>query len=257
MTKKVIAMRLLTALTRGIIKENPTFRLVLGMCPTLALTTSLENALGMGVAATFVLVCSNAAISALRNIIPSAVRIPCYIVVIAAYPLLYAAASLLRGSLDGWYPYWFLDPGRAAPDGAGSFAGALAWSGGLGVGFVLLGLAMALLGAVAFSGKAIIVKLAYRHGVDAITFLMLRMLLALPFFMAMVWWPRPACAGSSTPVAWRTHAPCGLTAPLTMRGRRRSTSRMISPLLTRPATARPSPDLPQWPPNNSAGAPWC
>ncbi len=63
------------------------------------------------------------------------------IVVIAAYPLLYAAASLLRGSLDGWYPYWFLDPGRAAPDGAGSFAGALAWSGGLGVGFVLLGLA--------------------------------------------------------------------------------------------------------------------
>jgi len=78
-------MRLLTDLTRGIIKENPTFRLVLGMCPTLALTTSLENALGMGVAATFVLICSNAAISALRNIIPAAVRIPCYIVVIAAF----------------------------------------------------------------------------------------------------------------------------------------------------------------------------
>ncbi len=78
-------MSLLTELTRGIIKENPTFRLVLGMCPTLALTTSLENALGMGVACIFVLICSNAAISALRNIIPSAVRIPCYIVVIAAF----------------------------------------------------------------------------------------------------------------------------------------------------------------------------
>jgi electron transport complex protein RnfE len=78
-------MSLLSDLTRGIIKENPTFRLVLGMCPTLALTTSLENAIGMGVAATFVLVCSNMAISALRKLIPSAVRIPCYIVVIAAF----------------------------------------------------------------------------------------------------------------------------------------------------------------------------
>jgi len=78
-------MRFLTELTRGIVRENPTFRLVLGMCPTLALTTSLENALGMGVAATFVLICSNAAISALRNVIPATVRIPCYIVVIAAF----------------------------------------------------------------------------------------------------------------------------------------------------------------------------
>ena len=62
------------------------------------------------------------------------------------------------------------------------------------------GLAMALLGAVAFSGKAIIVKLAYRHGVDAITFLMLRMLLALPFFVAMAWWagrPRQGVAPRS------------------------------------------------------------
>ncbi|HRT29282.1 MAG TPA: electron transport complex subunit E [Kiritimatiellia bacterium] len=78
-------MSLISELTRGIIKENPTFRLVLGMCPTLAVTTSLENALGMGVACIFVLICSNAAISALRNVIPSAVRIPCYIVVIAAF----------------------------------------------------------------------------------------------------------------------------------------------------------------------------
>ena len=78
-------MRLIPELTRGIIRENPTFRLVLGMCPTLAVTTSLENAIGMGLAATFVLLCSNMAVSTLRKAIPSAVRIPCYIVVIAAF----------------------------------------------------------------------------------------------------------------------------------------------------------------------------
>ena len=69
----------------GIFKNNPTFRLVLGLCPTLAVTTSLENALGMGLAATFVLVCSNVLVSALRKVIPSKVRIPAYIVVIASF----------------------------------------------------------------------------------------------------------------------------------------------------------------------------
>lgn len=78
-------MSFFTNLTRGIIRENPTFRLVLGMCPTLAVTTSLENALGMGLAATFVLACSNMVISSLRKLIPAAVRIPCYIVIIAAF----------------------------------------------------------------------------------------------------------------------------------------------------------------------------
>ncbi len=69
----------------GILKNNPTFRLVLGLCPTLAVTTSLENALGMGLAASFVLVCSNGMISALRKAIPPAVHIPCYIVIIATF----------------------------------------------------------------------------------------------------------------------------------------------------------------------------
>ena len=69
----------------GIFKNNPTFGLVLGLCPTLAVTTSLENALGMGLAATFVLVCSNALVSALRKVIPGAVHIPCYIVIIATF----------------------------------------------------------------------------------------------------------------------------------------------------------------------------
>ena len=72
-------------LTRGIIRENPTFRLVLGMCPTLATTTKLENAIGMGLSTTFVLCCSNMAISAVRRVIPNAVRIPCYVVIFAAF----------------------------------------------------------------------------------------------------------------------------------------------------------------------------
>ena len=69
----------------GIFRNNPTFRLVLGLCPTLAVTTSLENALGTGMAATFVLVCSNGLVSALRKLIPGAVHIPCYIVIIATF----------------------------------------------------------------------------------------------------------------------------------------------------------------------------
>jgi electron transport complex protein RnfE len=69
----------------GIFKNNPIFRLVLGLCPTLAVTTSIENAVGMGLAATFVLVCSNGIISALRNFIPGAVHIPCYIVIVATF----------------------------------------------------------------------------------------------------------------------------------------------------------------------------
>lgn len=72
-------------LTNGIIKENPVLRLVLGTCPTLAVTTSAVNALGMGVAATIVLICSNAAIALLRNVIPNKVRIPAYITIIAGF----------------------------------------------------------------------------------------------------------------------------------------------------------------------------
>ncbi|MBM4311500.1 MAG: electron transport complex subunit E [Deltaproteobacteria bacterium] len=72
-------------LLRGIIRENPTFRLVLGICPTLAVTTSLANALGMGLAATFVLLGSNAAISLLRGFIPARVRIPAFIVIISTF----------------------------------------------------------------------------------------------------------------------------------------------------------------------------
>jgi electron transport complex protein RnfE len=72
-------------LTKGILRENPLFIIVLGTCPALAITTTVENGIGMGLAATFVLVCSNVFISMLRKIIPKQVRIPAFIVVIASF----------------------------------------------------------------------------------------------------------------------------------------------------------------------------
>ena len=71
--------------SKGLIKENPVLRLVLGTCPTLATSTSVESAIDMGLAATVVLVCSNIVISAMRKVIPSKVRIPAYIVIIAGF----------------------------------------------------------------------------------------------------------------------------------------------------------------------------
>ncbi len=74
----------LSNLTRGLIRENPVFVMMLGMCPTLGVTTSLENALGMGVATAFTLLLSNSVIALIKNLIPAMVRIPCYIVLIAS-----------------------------------------------------------------------------------------------------------------------------------------------------------------------------
>ena len=77
--------KLLSPLKNGLLTENPTVRLVLGTCPTIAITTAMINGVGMGLAATFVLIGSNAVISLLRNYIPNNVRIPAYVVVIAAF----------------------------------------------------------------------------------------------------------------------------------------------------------------------------
>ena len=82
----------------GTIRQNPTFRLVLGTCPTLALTTAAMNCLGMGAAVIFVLVCSNVIISLLRNIIPDKVRIPCFIVIIATF------VTLVRMFMEAFLP---------------------------------------------------------------------------------------------------------------------------------------------------------
>ena len=72
-------------LTRGLVRENPTFVMLLGMCPTLGVTTSALNGLGMGLATLFVLILSNAAISLTKNLIPDGVRIPAFIVIIASF----------------------------------------------------------------------------------------------------------------------------------------------------------------------------
>ncbi|MDD5680298.1 MAG: electron transport complex subunit E [Candidatus Omnitrophica bacterium] len=77
--------RLIQEFTKGITIENPTFGLVLGLCPTLAVSTSVINAIGMGAAATFVLLGSNIIISSLRKLIPDQIRIPCFIVIIATF----------------------------------------------------------------------------------------------------------------------------------------------------------------------------
>jgi electron transport complex protein RnfE len=78
-------LSLRTEFTKGVLRENPVFRIVLGLCPVLAVTTTLKNGIGMGLAATFVLVGSNVIISLIRKGIPARIRIPCYIVVIASF----------------------------------------------------------------------------------------------------------------------------------------------------------------------------
>ncbi len=99
----------LTNLTRGIIRENPTFVMLLGMCPTLGVTTSALNGLGMGLATLFVLILSNTAISLVKNLIPSSVRIPSYIVIIACIVtviemLMAAYLPTLHGALGIYIP---------------------------------------------------------------------------------------------------------------------------------------------------------
>ena len=78
-------MKLSEEFLKGIWKENPVLVLILGMCPSLATSSNAVNGMGMGLATTFVLLCSNVVISAVRNIVPAKIRIPCYIVVIATF----------------------------------------------------------------------------------------------------------------------------------------------------------------------------
>ncbi len=96
-------------LLNGLIKENPTFVLMLGMCPTLAVTTSAMNGLGMGLTTTVVLAMSNAMISILRNVIPDKVRIPAFIVVIASF------VTIMELLLEGYIPSLYTSLGIYIP----------------------------------------------------------------------------------------------------------------------------------------------
>lgn len=150
----------------GIFKNNPTFRLVLGLCPTLAVTTSVENAVGMGCAATFVLVCSNGLVSALRKLIPDAVHIPCYIVIIATFVtavdlLMQAYLPALSDSLGIFIPLIVVNCvilGRAEAFACkNGIMLSLADGLGSGVGFAL---ALVLIGAIRqFAGEYITVAI--------------------------------------------------------------------------------------------------
>lgn len=144
-------MKKLGILTKGIIRENPVLVLVLGTCPTLAVTTQASNAIGMGLAATIVLVCSNMAISALRKIIPDNVRIPCYIVLIAGFVtivqmLVKAFSPALDESLGIFLPLIVVNCiilGRAEMFANKNTVGDSALDGiGMGLGFTLTLLVM-------------------------------------------------------------------------------------------------------------------
>lgn len=91
-------MNYIKIITNGIVKENPTFVLLLGMCPTLATTTSAINGMSMGLATMFVLICSNFVISLIKNLVPDMVRIPVFVVVIAAF------VSVLQMLMEAYLP---------------------------------------------------------------------------------------------------------------------------------------------------------
>ena len=101
--------RCVERLYNGLIKENPTFVLMLGMCPTLAVTTSAINGAGMGLATTFVLVMSNMLISMLRKIIPDSVRMPAFIVVVASF------VTIVQFVLEGFVPALYSSLGVFIP----------------------------------------------------------------------------------------------------------------------------------------------
>ncbi len=155
--------------TKGLIAENPVLRLVLGTCPTLAVSTSVTGAIGMGLAASVVLICSNIVISLLRKIIPSKVRIPAYIVIIASFVtivqmIVKAYAPAIDESLGVYLPLIVVNCiilGRAEAFAGKNGVIASAVDGmGMGVGFTGALVAMAaireFLGAGSIAGYQII-----------------------------------------------------------------------------------------------------
>lgn len=144
----------LSIVLKGILRENPVFVLVLGMCPTLATTTSAVNGMSMGLATTFVLICSNVVISLLKNLIPDKVRIPAFIVVIATFVtlvqlLMQAYVPAIYETLGLFIPLIVVNCvvlGRAEAFAAKNSVGLSALDGlGMGLGFSV---ALTLIGAV-------------------------------------------------------------------------------------------------------------
>ena len=155
-------MSYLKEFTKGLVKENPTLVTLLGMCPTLAITTMASNAIGMGAAATFVLICSNVAISLLKKFIPKQVRLPSYIVVIAGFVtlislILQAFVPAVYDALGIYLPLITVNCiilGRAEMFASKNNVAASALDGaGMGIGFTLALLAVGSVREILGSGK--------------------------------------------------------------------------------------------------------
>ena len=162
-------MQYIKILTNGIVKENPTFVLLLGMCPTLATTTSAINGLSMGLATLFVLICSNIVISLIKNLTPDKVRIPVFVVVIASFVTilqmcLKAYLPEINKSLGLFIPLIVVNCiilGRAEAFACKNGPMASLFAGvGIGLGFTLgltlLGMVRELLGAGSLFGIALL-----------------------------------------------------------------------------------------------------
>jgi len=182
-------------LTNGILKENPTFALVLGMCPTLATTTSAINGMSMGLATLFVLVCSNVVISLLKNVIPDKVRIPAFIVVIATFVtmvqlVMQAYLPAIYDVLGLFIPLIVVNCivlGRAEAFAAKNSVGLSALDGlGMGLGFTLsltvLGIIRELLGA----GTVFGLQIYNSHYASLIFVLAPGAFICLAYLMALV-----------------------------------------------------------------------
>ena len=162
-------MNYISIIKNGIIKENPTFVLMLGMCPTLATTTSAINGLSMGLATMFVLICSNVVISLIKKLTPDMVRIPVFIVVIASF------VTILQMVMQAYVPDVYAELGlfiplivvncvilgRAEAFAAKNSTGASLMDGiGIGIGFTLgltlLGICRELLGAGSIFGLTLL-----------------------------------------------------------------------------------------------------
>lgn len=206
--------------TKGLIKENPTLVLLLGTCPTLAISSSALDSLGMGIAATLVLVCSNAVISALKKFIPDSVRIPAFITVIASFVsiiqmLIKAFVPALDKSLGIFLPLIVVNCiilGRAEMFASKNKVVPSILDGlGMGCGFTLaitcMGIIRELLGSGTLFGITVTEKIMEPIGIFAMTaggFFVYGILIAVANKLAGRKNPEPGCA--SCPVASMCHS---------------------------------------------------
>lgn len=168
-------------LTRGIISENPTLVMLLGMCPTLGVTTTALNGLGMGLATLFVLILSNTAVSLIKNFIPATIRIPCYITIIASFVtivelLMTAYFPSIHAALGIYIPLIVVNCiilGRAEAFAAhNNVFQSLLDALGMGIGFTLALVALGLIREILGAGAAFGYQFIGEDGYPILMFIM-------------------------------------------------------------------------------------